>query len=284
MSVRPHVPFRGQFARIPGVEMLAFAAAALGSTLCPTLCFAQGAPPSSFANWESAPVHAMDMTPDGTKLLVCNLADNRLEVFTLGAGLPVKLAAIPVGLDPVSVRARTNTEVWVVNQISDTVSVISLATLNVIATLNVGDEPSDVVFVGSPQRAYVSVSREDLLRVYDPANRAAAPSTIVLSGNVPRALATDGTRVMAGFAEGGNRSIAVSSAVVSNPAGPWAGQNPPPNTLGGFSPALAAGLPPPPVVGLILNKEGVPGNFKDSANVVWDAVVPWGITERSIAI
>src|SRR6185369_4773610 len=64
----------------------------------------------SFYNFETPPVHPVEMTPDGTKLLVTNTADGRLEVFTLGGVLPVHSASIPVGIDPVSVRARSNTE------------------------------------------------------------------------------------------------------------------------------------------------------------------------------
>src|SRR5438105_3176262 len=71
---------------------------------------------TAFVNWESPPVHAADITPDGSTLLVVNTADDRLELFTLGNGLPVHTASIPVGLDPVSVRVRSNAEAWVVNR------------------------------------------------------------------------------------------------------------------------------------------------------------------------
>src|SRR5205823_15025390 len=74
----------------------------LAAGLAPTPSRAQ----SSFYNWEMPPVHPVDMTPDGTRLLVTNTADARLEVFTLGGSLPVHALSIPVGLDPVSVRAR----------------------------------------------------------------------------------------------------------------------------------------------------------------------------------
>jgi YVTN family beta-propeller protein len=136
----------------------------------------------SFYNWETPPVHPVDMTPDGTKLLVTNTADARLEVFTLGGPLPVHTLSIPVGLDPVSVRARTNGEAWVVNKISDTVSIVNLATANVVATLSPGDEPCDVVFAGSPVRAYVSVAGENAVLVFDPTNLAAAPTTVPIQG------------------------------------------------------------------------------------------------------
>src|SRR4029079_161370 len=100
----------------------------------------------TFVNWESPPVHRVDMTPDGATLLVTNTADDRLEIFTLGGPLPVHAASVPVGLDPVAVRARTNGEAWVVNRVSDSVSIVDLAAHNVRATLHPGDEPADVVF------------------------------------------------------------------------------------------------------------------------------------------
>src|SRR4051812_29863013 len=61
----------------------------------------------SFVNWETPQVHPIDMTPSGSRLLVTNTADNRLEVFTVAAGMPTLAAEVPVGLDPVSVRPRT---------------------------------------------------------------------------------------------------------------------------------------------------------------------------------
>jgi YVTN family beta-propeller protein len=174
----------------------------------------------SFVNWESPPVHPIDMTPDGTTLLAVNTADDRLEVFTLGGALPVHVASIPVGLDPVTVRARSNGEAWVVNRVSDSVSIVDLATRNVRATLTVGDEPADVIFAGAPARAFVSVSEENAVLVYDPANLATAPTTVPIQGKNPRALATDGTRVFVAIFESGNRSMILPASYVANPAGP----------------------------------------------------------------
>src|SRR5262245_41997602 len=102
-----------------------------------------------FVNWESPHVSPLDLTPDGSRLLAVNTADDRLEVFAVTAAGLVHLGSVPAGLDPVSVRARTSTEAWVVNHISDSVSVVSLVSMNVVATLHPGDEPADVVFAGS---------------------------------------------------------------------------------------------------------------------------------------
>src|SRR5947207_1323890 len=75
----------------------------------------------SVVNWETPHVSPLAMTPDGATLLAVNTADARLEVFAIVSGQPVKAGSVPVGLDPVSVRVRSNTEAWVVNNISDSV-------------------------------------------------------------------------------------------------------------------------------------------------------------------
>lgn len=236
---------------------------------------------ASFVNWESPPVHGADLTPDGTQLLVVNTADDRLEVFTLGGSLPAHAASIPVGLDPVSVRVRTNGEAWVVNRVSDSVSVVDLATRNVVATLIVGDEPGDVIFAGASQRAFVSVGQENAVKVYDPTNLGAAPTVIPIAGNRPRALATDGTRVFAAIFDSGNISMILPESVVSDPSGPYGGINPPPNSGLAFNPPLAAGLPSPPATSLIINREG--NNWKDDNNHVWDALIPWALARHDVA-
>ena len=40
---------------------------------------------TSFLAFESGPVRPLALTPDGTKLLVCNIPDNRLEIFGVSA-------------------------------------------------------------------------------------------------------------------------------------------------------------------------------------------------------
>src|SRR4051812_29571740 len=73
----------------------------------------------SFVNWETPHVHPLDLTPDRSRLLAVNTPDARVEVFDVTGAVPVKLDSFAVGVDPVSVRARTNAEIWVVNQLSD---------------------------------------------------------------------------------------------------------------------------------------------------------------------
>src|SRR2546423_3041967 len=114
---------------------------------------------TTFKNFESPQVHPLALTPDGTRLLAVNSPNATLSVFQLVSGSPVLTAEIPVGMEPVSVAARNNREAWVVNWMSDSVSVVDLSTGNVTRTIDVGDEPTDILFAGTGgQRAFVCVS------------------------------------------------------------------------------------------------------------------------------
>src|ERR1700687_5407417 len=104
--------------------------------------------PSGFKSFESPQVHPLALTPDGTRLLAVHTPDSRLSVFQLTAEPPARVAEFPVGREPVSVAARNDREAWVTNWLSDSVSVVDLTTGNVIRTIDVGDEPTDVLFVG----------------------------------------------------------------------------------------------------------------------------------------
>ncbi|HYO52486.1 hypothetical protein, partial [Archangium sp.] len=212
---------------------------------------------SAYEHFESPQVHPVRLTPDGTKLLVANTADSRLSVFSLSSPQsPTLLAEIPVGLEPVSVNARTNDEVWVVNYVSDSISIVSLSQGLVVDTLQVGDEPADVVFAGSPQRAFVTVARRNEVRVYDPATRALV-KTIPLLGEHPRALAVSpsGGSVYAAFALSGNRTTLIPASLAPaqpNPTNP--------------------NLPPAPDAGLIV----------DAENPNWSTVVRYTMPDNDV--
>ena len=212
---------------------------------------------TAYEHFESPQVHPARLTPDGTKLLVTNTADSRLSVFSLSSPQsPTLLAEIPVGLEPVSVNARTNDEVWVVNHVSDSISIVSLSQGLVVDTLQVGDEPADVVFAGSPQRAFVSVARRNEVRVYDPATRALV-KTIALQGEHPRALAVSpsGGSVYAAFALSGNRTTII-------PANLAPAQPAPTNSS----------LPPAPDAGLIV----------DARDPNWSTVVRYTMPDNDV--
>ena len=195
----------------------------------------------AWVNWESPHVHPLDSIPDGTRLLAVDTVGHRLAVFDLRGDAPRLEFEVPVGLDPVSVRAESNRRAWVVERISDAISVVDLTTGNVVASLATDDEPADVVFAGEPRRAYVSCSQSNALLVFDPTRLDAPPVRIAIDGEDPRALAVskDGRQVYAAiFASGNDTTVLGGGAlfnidfppnVVNRRVGPFGGRNPPPN-------------------------------------------------------
>ena len=220
-----------------------------------------------FIHFESGHVHPAALTPSGNRLLVVNTPDNRLTVFDLGGSVPVRTAEIPVGLEPVSVAALDDSTAWVVNHLSDNVSVVNLNTLHTRATLAVGDEPSDVVFAAG--HAFVSVSQEDVVKEYDAVTLAQVGSPIAIAGRMPRALAVKpgGNRVFAAVFHAGNRTSVLSFAEAMDSL-------PPPN------PPMGA-IPPAPDVALIVQQQS--GNWRDESGKLWNSKVKYSLAEVDVA-
>jgi YVTN family beta-propeller protein len=268
---------------------------------------------SSFVNWESPHVHPLERV--GDRLLAVNTADARLELFSIASGLPYAAGSIPVGIDPVSVRARTATEVWVVNHISDSISVVDLGTKRVVRTISTKDEPCDVVFAGMPQRAFVTCSAAKVVQVFDPADT--TPGGVVLNeiaikGEAPRSMGVspDGGKVYAAIFESGNGSTVLGGGAVNVPggmvlgfppnvvndaSGPYGGVNPPPNVGLLFVPALNPAAGTPPKVGMIVRKNAA-GQWMDDNNGNWTDLVSganarksgrqpgWDLPDRDLAV
>ena len=196
------------------------------------------APAAVPANFEASQTNPIRLTADQTRLFAVNTANNSLSVFDVSVPrAPALIAEIPVGVGPVSVNSLTDDEAWVVNQISNSVSVVSVAKGIVTDTIycGAGTEPADVVFAGTDQ-AYVSFSRSTAIGVFD-TNTHGLITNLPVFGGSPRALAvsTDGSTVYAAFAISGNATTII-------PAGLAPPQPPPTNK----------NLPPPPQVALIV--------------------------------
>src|SRR5579871_4573684 len=178
-----------------------------GLFLLPIFLRAQ-VPPNEFVNFEGAQTNPIRMSADGTRLYALNTPNSTVSVFDLtNPSAPSLLVEIPVGIEPVSVNVNpaNNDEVWVVNQVSDSVSVASVAKGIVTDTIYCKDEPSDVVFAGG--NAFVSVARSNTINVYNIATHELV-QTIPVFGENPRALAAspDGSKVYAAFALSGNHT------------------------------------------------------------------------------
>ncbi len=198
--------------------------------------FASNQSSHRFANFEAAQTNPIRLSPNGTRLFAVNTANNSLSVFDVTQPrAPLLLAQIPVGVGPVSVNPRSNDEAWVVNQVSNSVSVVSVSKGIVTDTIptGAGTEPMDVAFAGLNQ-AYVSYSRANTIAVFSTLTHGLITAIPVFGGS-PRALAVsnDGNTVYAAFAISGNATTIIPPKLA------------PPQ-------AVNALLPPPPQVALVV--------------------------------
>ncbi|MBV9928778.1 MAG: DUF4214 domain-containing protein [Acidobacteria bacterium] len=254
-----------------------------GDILTPTAS-AQAFPSNTVRTFESPQVHPLALTPDGTRLLAVNSPNATLSVFQLTSGSPVLTAEIPVGLEPVSVAARNDREAWVVNWLSDSISVVDLTTGNVTRTFDVGDEPTDILFAGANGgRAFVCVAggghlnidgfnttgASGAMKVFDVSNPGAPPQVLEVFGKQPRALARDaaGARVFVSVFESGNQTTLVPEKVTRADGG-----LPPPSL------ALAAGLPAAPNTALIVKWNGSAW-ADETGNTKWDQFVNYTLAD-----
>src|SRR5262245_27237046 len=204
---------------------------------------------ASFVTFESGQVRPLALSPDGSRLFAVNTPDDTLEIFDVtDAGL-THTASVTVGMEPVAVAARSASEVWVVNHLSDSVSIVDVAASppRVVRTLLVGDEPRDIVFAGGgrafittahrgqqrtspslsgvpgagdPQFTTAGVGRADVW-VFDASALGSAlggvPIRIVtLFADTPRALAVsaDGGTVYAAAFKSGNQTAVIGEQAV----------------------------------------------------------------------
>ena len=213
----------------------------IASLLCGSLAMAAAAQPTlppagEYRNFESGHVRPLAMSRDRNHLFAVNTPNGTLEVFDTRGAVPELISSVPVGLEPVAVAPRSNTEVWVVNHLSDSVSVVDVGTrpFRVTRTLLVGDEPRDIVFAGperqrvfvttahrgqntgrDPQSFVAGVGRADVW-VFDATSTSDAPlHVLTLFGDTPRPLAVspDGSKVYAGVFNSGNGTTVLGADI-----------------------------------------------------------------------
>ncbi len=261
-------------------------------------------PARAFVVFETGPVRPLALSPDGARLFACNTPDNTLEIFDVtGAGLD-HVATVPVGLEPVAVAARTNSEVWVVNHLSDSVSIVdvtAIANARVTRTLHVGDEPRDIVFAGTGgDRAFITaahrgqntplhptieaelttegIGRADVW-VFDATSLGSSlggdeETIITLFGDTPRALAVspDGTTVYAAVFHSGNQTTALSEGIVPDGGEPSGLPDPRTDHL----------LVPQPEVGLIVRYNG--SQWLDELGRDWASSIRFTLPDHDVFV
>jgi len=213
-----------------------------------------------------------------------------------------------VGIDPVSVKFRNNNELWVVNYISRSISIVELSTRRVAATLQTRHGPWDVVFAGTPERAYVSCTEFNTVQVIDPASFAVV-TNLTIMGERPKAMVVspDASKVYVAILESGNgTTILAPPFTINRPEpgplgdtnGPYMGQNPPPNDGMSFNPPINPDIPedePPPPVSHIVRKNAA-GRWFDDNGMDWTEYVSgtnaylsgrvegWDLVDRDVAM
>lgn len=288
---------------------------AISITSSSTLAVAQASP--DFITFESGQVRPVAISADGSKLFVCNTPDNRLEVFNIQGGDLTPLLSIPVGMEPVALAENSLGEVWVVNHLSDSVSVVDMNSENprVVRTLLVGDEPRDIVFAangrafistahrgqhrtdrsirdipgaGNPQLTTPGIPRADVW-VFDSANLGNAfggvPLRIIeLFSDTPRALALspDGQKVYAASLFSGNQTAAVSEGTVCQHEEETCvigGQLVPGGIVG---PKTNADGERAPLTGIIVKFNRDTQRFEDPEGRDWTDVVKFSLPDRDV--
>jgi DNA-binding beta-propeller fold protein YncE len=264
---------------------------------------------SPYQLFESGPVRPIALSPNGQKLFVANIPDGYLEIFDVGTGgYLIRGASVPVGLEPVAVAARNNSEVWVVNHLSDSVSIVDVASTppRVKRTLLVGDEPRDIVFyqlfsfgvdrafistahrgqhrshpsiaavtgAGDPQLSTEGIGRADVW-VFDANDLGSAvggvPEQIfTFFSDTPRALARQSNSVFVAAFQSGNRTTTVNQLVLAQ-----TGRSDFSDECGSSGQGLGPPGPsanftghPAPRVGLILKRIGA--DWIDSMGCTWN--------------
>ena len=265
---------------------------------------------AQFVTFETGQVRPLALSPDQSQLFAVNTPDGRLEIFDVdgGTGALTHSGSVPVGMEPVAVAARTASEVWVVNHLSDSVSIVDVSATppRVTRTLLVGDEPRDIVFAGAGgNRAFITtahrgqntslqsaihtvlttegIGRADVW-VFDATSLGATlegtPLTVItLFGDTPRALAAsaDGSTVYAAVFHSGNQTTALSEGAVCD-GGPLApacalGPGGLPRNTNCFGEAQAE-------VGLVVKFEG--GAWLDRLGRDWSNAVKFSLPDRDV--
>ena len=85
-----------------------------------------------YIGFESAPVRPIAQSKDGKKLFITNTSNNSLEIYLVSDnGHLTHQQSLPVGLEPVAVAVREE-EVWVVNHLSDSISIIDVSMISIV--------------------------------------------------------------------------------------------------------------------------------------------------------
>jgi len=265
----------------------------------------------SYTLFEAGQVKPLAMSHNGVYLYAANTPDNRLEVYEIKADKLVHKGSVVVGIEPVTVAVAPDNKVWVVNHVSDSVSIVDATDptrMRVVRTLLVGDEPRDLVFAGPGKtRAFITtahrgqnspvplsdqttpgIGRADVW-VFDINNLGGSltgdPLTrLVLFTDTPRGLAVspDGKTVYAAGFKTGNQTTSLLEMIVTPEGGvPGATTMVDMNGDGIPEPHIADvnGLLQP-LTSLIVKFNGQ--HWVDETGKIWDHKVKFNLPDKDV--
>lgn len=247
--------------------------------------------PREYVLFESDPVRPLAISHDGAFLFVTNIPDSHVEVYSI---TPFGLSfyqSIPVGLEPVALAITADDkELWVVNHLSDSISVIDLSKypFYVKQTLLVGDEPRDIVFAGtSENRAFITTAHRGQNLDFDPqlytpgtpradvwvfqhhlTAKAEFINVVSLFGDTPRALtvSNDKSTVYAAIYKSGNKTTTLPPGSISSITKP--------------PPLISADGVPQPHTGLIVRFNGL--HWVDELERIYDDIVSFSLPDFDV--
>lgn len=148
---------------------------------------------SRWMNFETAPVDAVEFSDDGQLMYTINQPGARLNVYRMSDNHRIKQIPLGPGLVGLALRPGTD-EIWALDQITSTVTIVDTQTYQVLRSLQVSAEPHGIVFNQSGTRAYVSCSAANSVDVIDCVNYTVGNSIDIPAKN-PRGLALVGNSV-----------------------------------------------------------------------------------------
>lgn len=113
-----------------------------------------------FINFESPVTKGIVVSADGSRVYAVHTSNNSVSVLDAGGATLQRAANWRVGLDPVSLAFQPTPGdperfLWVVNYISDNVSIIDTRIGAVVSVIEVGDRPVNILFNPTGSHAFV---------------------------------------------------------------------------------------------------------------------------------
>ena len=164
-----------------------------------------------YVNFESPPVKPLAFAAETGMLAVANTPNSSVALFDATGAALNRLREIPVGLDPVALAFQPGSNgrrLWVVNHVSDSVSVIDAVDGRLIGIVNTRDEPVNIVFNADGTSAFV-VAQSGFLIAID-GSTLATLGEISIPAHTPRGAIFDPASnrvVVAAFHSGNNTTV-----------------------------------------------------------------------------